>query len=209
MSNAVIDNFLPKKVITPLVREAAKLADHWHDGQTRRVTGEPYVFHPFRVAAWLATTFKTSWDLEELIVLALLHDLLEDTKCDHAEVISLVGMDKYCKLLFLTDLDELAPSVRLLSREKRKAIGLFKLRHMPKVCLLVKVADMIDNMNSKVNNDPFWIRYAAELAERISFLEMDPYPLEVDVESNAIIMKALRDSHRGLLWRLSEAHDAK
>ncbi len=59
-----------------LVKKAITFAKKWHDGQTRK-SGEPYYSHPLAVAKLVAQyKFKTS-----VIVAAILHDVLEDTKC--------------------------------------------------------------------------------------------------------------------------------
>ncbi|MBO4953722.1 MAG: bifunctional (p)ppGpp synthetase/guanosine-3',5'-bis(diphosphate) 3'-pyrophosphohydrolase, partial [Clostridia bacterium] len=57
-----------------LVRQAFELAREAHKDQ-RRVSGEPYVYHPLAVAQILA---EAQMD-RDTIIAALLHDTLEDT----------------------------------------------------------------------------------------------------------------------------------
>ncbi len=59
-----------------LIKKAIVFAKKWHDGQMRK-SGEPYYTHPLAVAEMvLHYKFKT-----HIIAAAILHDVLEDTKC--------------------------------------------------------------------------------------------------------------------------------
>lgn len=60
--------------MTKLLSEAIKLATNFHDGQFDKA-GVPYILHCIRVMHYLKT------DDEELQCIAILHDILEDTKC--------------------------------------------------------------------------------------------------------------------------------
>ena len=55
---------------TPLTKKAMRLCFDAHKDQTDK-SGMPYVFHPFHVAEQMTT--------EETVVVALLHDVVEDT----------------------------------------------------------------------------------------------------------------------------------
>ncbi|WP_297521870.1 HD domain-containing protein [uncultured Clostridium sp.] len=55
--------------------KALILAERLHEGQTRR-SGEPYIIHPVRVANGLISLGIAD---ENMIIAALLHDVLEDT----------------------------------------------------------------------------------------------------------------------------------
>ncbi|MES2749659.1 MAG: HD domain-containing protein [Patescibacteria group bacterium] len=61
---------------------ALRLAMSAHALQTRKTDNSPYVIHPIMVAQ-LLTAYDVS---EDVIVAALLHDVLEDTKVTAAEV---------------------------------------------------------------------------------------------------------------------------
>jgi guanosine-3',5'-bis(diphosphate) 3'-pyrophosphohydrolase len=68
------------------VRRAAHRAVEWHGEQTRQ-SGEPYVTHPIAVARYLA-------DLEaskDVLIAALLHDVLEDRDISYATVTAEFG----------------------------------------------------------------------------------------------------------------------
>jgi len=59
---------------TPTLEDAIVLAVHWHRGQTYpSLRGEPFILHPLRVMAQVES------DGERIV--AVLHDVLEDTDC--------------------------------------------------------------------------------------------------------------------------------
>ena len=66
-----------RKVNIRLIEKAIVFCKKWHDGQMRKSGDEPYYSHPLAVAGALAKYyFKT-----DVIVAAILHDILEDTPC--------------------------------------------------------------------------------------------------------------------------------
>lgn len=59
---------------SPTLEDAIALAAHWHRGQRYpSVTGEPFILHPLRVMLQL--------DSDDARIVAILHDVLEDTAC--------------------------------------------------------------------------------------------------------------------------------
>ena len=71
-----INKTAKKEVNIRLVEKAIAFAKKWHDGQKRK-TGEPYYTHPLAVAMMTAQyKFKT-----HMVVAAILHDVVEDSKC--------------------------------------------------------------------------------------------------------------------------------
>lgn len=71
-----LNNASKKKVNLKLIEKAIIFAKKWHDGQYRK-TGEPFYSHPLAVAEIASEYyFKT-----DVIVAAILHDILEDTTC--------------------------------------------------------------------------------------------------------------------------------
>lgn len=67
---------------SPLTREALDLASHWHEGQTREVGGIPFVTHPVEVACLLHEAGYP----DEVVAAGVLHDVLEDTDVQRAEL---------------------------------------------------------------------------------------------------------------------------
>lgn len=65
----------------PLLEKAFRDAEFYHRSQARK-SGEPYIFHPARVALMAA---EAGMDLEAVII-ALLHDVIEDTEVTKEEM---------------------------------------------------------------------------------------------------------------------------
>jgi (p)ppGpp synthase/HD superfamily hydrolase len=64
---------------SPTLEDAIALAAHWHRGQWYpSVTGEPFILHPLRVMLQL--------DSDVARIVAVLHDVLEDTACSVVEL---------------------------------------------------------------------------------------------------------------------------
>ena len=67
--------------------KAAKYAVECHSEQKRKISGAPYVLHPFEVA----TIAATMTDDEDVLIAALLHDVVEDTPATIDDVERLFG----------------------------------------------------------------------------------------------------------------------
>jgi HD domain len=63
---------------TGIYAKALAYATQMHDGQTRKVTKEPYIVHPIEVGNIIAKYGST--DDADVLIAALLHDIPEDTK---------------------------------------------------------------------------------------------------------------------------------
>ena len=124
---------------TSMILKATLFATKKHNGQFRKVSGEPYVSHPILVSE-LVRQYKSSKNLESLIVAALLHDTLEDTNTTFLEISTtfspmiaglvleltsdIKGIEKYGKNNYL----------------KRKMIG------MSSYALVIKLVDRLSNI---------------------------------------------------------------
>jgi (p)ppGpp synthase/HD superfamily hydrolase len=63
----------------PTLEDAIALAAHWHRGQRYpSVTGEPFILHPLRVMLQVNS--------DDARIVAVLHDVLEDTACSVVEL---------------------------------------------------------------------------------------------------------------------------
>ena len=90
-----INKTAKKEVNIKLVKKAIAFAKRWHDGQKRK-TGEPYYTHPLAVAVMTAQyKFKT-----HMVVAAILHDVVEDSKCT-VELISKEFTPRIAKIVEL------------------------------------------------------------------------------------------------------------
>ncbi|VFM97779.1 MAG: GTP pyrophosphokinase [Candidatus Kentron sp. G] len=113
-----------------------------HDGQYRE-TGEPYIFHPLRVAKILAEMHLDY----QTIVAAILHDVIEDTPTGHAhvdktfgsEIAELVeGVSKLTHVRFGTLAEKQAENFRKMLLAMTRDIRV----------ILIKLADRIHNMKT-------------------------------------------------------------
>jgi len=193
-----------------LVRRAWEFSERVHSGQERK-SGEPYLVHPMSVALILA---EQGLDATSIAV-GLLHDVLEDTHAEPAEirdefgdeVLGLVeGVTKISKISFRTREQEQAENFRKLLLAMVEDIRV----------LLVKLADRLHNMrtlehlsptaqarNARETNDIYaplarrlgMGRVQAELEDlAFRYLEPDAYEqLKGEVESQPRVRQAFND----------------
>ena len=114
-------------IYTPMTIKASKLAYKMHHGQTDRA-GVPYIFHPLHLAEQMET--------EETTIVALLHDVIEDTS---------LTIDHLAKLGFSKQVIE---AIGLLSKSDDtpyfEYINSLKFNEIARV---VKIADLKHNMD--------------------------------------------------------------
>ena len=67
---------------SPLTRAALAFAEGRHSGQTRDIDGVPFVTHPVEVACLLAEAGYS----DEVVAAGVLHDVLEDTNAERADL---------------------------------------------------------------------------------------------------------------------------
>ncbi|MCP3660511.1 MAG: bifunctional (p)ppGpp synthetase/guanosine-3',5'-bis(diphosphate) 3'-pyrophosphohydrolase [Bacteroidetes bacterium] len=120
---------------------AKEYAQHYHKHQ-KRISGEPYYIHTIEVSIILAK-FITDQDI---IIAALLHDVVEDTKM----VLSHVGLIFGSRVKYLVDkltkLDNGIKKLKLTQNEKYDK--LIKFKKEDKYITIIKIADRIHNMRT-------------------------------------------------------------
>lgn len=148
--------------------QAVKRADafaalaHGSIDQRRKYTNEPYVFHPRAVAALVRTVPHT----EDMLIAALLHDVVEDTPVTCADVRSEFGGHVAAVV------DQLTERRRGAHRTERKNFEVMRLARAPREVKTVKLADLIDNAASIVAHDRGFARvYLAEMQRLVPALE--------------------------------------
>lgn len=109
------------------VEEAEKIAREKHRTQ-RDKNGDPYILHPMRVAASLHT--------QDQKIVAILHDVLEDTDTTAEELLACGATQEQLQALLLLTHAKEEPYLTYLARVK----------HNP-LALAVKLADLADNSN--------------------------------------------------------------
>jgi guanosine-3',5'-bis(diphosphate) 3'-pyrophosphohydrolase len=114
-------------------------------GLQKRKTGELYVEHPKRVAA-LAMQYKAgSWQIENIIIACLLHDIVEDTNGTVEEIRELFG-DMVASIV-----EEVTSISRAEMEEKGVAKADYlsqKMVAMTEYGLVVKLLDRLSNVET-------------------------------------------------------------
>ncbi len=139
--------------LTPKIEQAIKRATELHDGQKRKVSGMPYIVHPYAVAFLLAHYTED----EDVIIAGLLHDVLEDvpgyTEDDliaefGARVTAIVKevTEDY------TEAEKVDHSLRRQGWKERKKKYLANLSDDSHEALLVATADKIHNIRSLIDD---------------------------------------------------------
>ena len=122
------------------------IAAHAAVGQKRKYSDEPYHVHPIAVAAMVQTV---PGHTVEMVMAALLHDVVEDTGVT-IEIIEEVFGPVVARLVAgLTDVSKLEDG----NREMRKTIDRNHTAEQEPDVKTVKLADLIDNADSIITND--------------------------------------------------------
>ncbi len=131
--------------------DAIAFATERHKNQFRKGVGKiPYINHPIAVLMLLSKFGETDTDL---LISALLHDVIEDTTKNEQEIkeISEIILEKYGENVLLTVLE--VSDNKSLPVEERKRLQVI---HTPKLsdrAKKLKIADKISNILD-IKNDP-------------------------------------------------------
>ncbi len=128
--------------------DAVALAEYYHKDQIRK-SGEPYVVHPILVAA---LTAYVGGD-EEMVIAALLHDVIEDTHCEIDELTRRFGPSVARLVEGLTKITEIRDEELIPSTSDEKLItSALSFRKMLIASiedvrvLVIKLCDRLHNM---------------------------------------------------------------
>ena len=126
--------------------EAASFAAKKHAGQTRKgANAEPYINHPLEVANLLANVGKI--DDFDILIAAVLHDTIEDTKTTKTELTKRFGK-KVCEYVLEVTDDKSLP------KATRKQLQIEHAPHLSNGAKQIKLADKISNITDIVNSPP-------------------------------------------------------
>ena len=133
-------------------------AEAAHRGQKRKYTGEDYIEHPIAVALAVREQFP---DDSSMVCAALLHDVLEDTDVDHAQLRAFLhrtcnslAAERILKLVVeLTDVYT-KEDFEYLNRAERKRREAERLSSASYEAQCIKRADIHDNSLSINEHDP-------------------------------------------------------
>ena len=143
---------------------AVSYAERAHRGQTRKYTGEPYIVHPLEVAQIVSTAYN----IEDMMVAALLHDVVEDTRFTLTDIDKAFGNEVSFMVWGLTDVSSKMDG----NREVRKAKDRAHLATQDWRVHTIKLADLISNTRSITYHDQEFAKvYMKEKAELLKVLD--------------------------------------
>lgn len=122
-----------------IIVKAAALAKRAHEGQKRKHTGFPYIYHPARVAGRVGILPGAT---EEMVAAAYLHDVLEDTTITKEEI----EAETNAQVAFYVDCMTNKSKGTGLPRAERKALDRKHLSEVPFEIKQIKAIDRIDNL---------------------------------------------------------------
>ncbi len=126
-----------------LVQKAYEFANKHHDGQLRK-SGEPYIIHPLNVAYILVTA-----ELDEpTICAALLHDIVEDTKVTHQDIINEFGTEIADLVDGVTKLTQFQQNITVKEQQVEDYRKMFLAMGKDIRVILIKLADRLHNMRT-------------------------------------------------------------
>jgi len=144
--------------------EAIEFIKEKHDDQFRAFSLAPYWTHPIRVAA-LVMKYKESHKIDDLVLAALLHDVVEDTDT------TLFQIDVRYGQLVASLVDELTSNKAEQNEMGKTAYLCNKMVHMSDWGLVIKLCDRLDNVTDfAFAPTKFVNKYAKETTEIIAYL---------------------------------------
>ncbi len=114
-------------------------------GSVKRASGEDYINHPIRVAKFIA-----EWGFgSDIVIAALLHDVVEDCDTSIEEIEELFGNGVSSMVNTVTKIDKHIKECEGLTKEEIHALSDAKLQqYMSDKALYIKIADRLDNLNT-------------------------------------------------------------
>ncbi len=162
--------FLTKRIEQAIVR-----ATVLHQTQKRKVSGVPYIIHPYSVAFLLAHYVED----EDVIIAGLLHDTLEDIPEYTETMLQTEFGDRVCAIVKevtedFTQAEKEDHSIRGQGWRARKEKYLANLSNDSQEALLVATADKIHNMRNALDEyalhgDTVWEKFQRHAENMIWF----------------------------------------
>lgn len=120
---------------------------HREVNQVRKYTGQPYIVHPIEV---MNIVKKSPIHTPEMLIAAVLHDTVEDTKTTLEEIESIFGHTVMTYVKGLTDVSKPTDG----KRSVRKAMDRDHSASQSMEVQTVKIADLISNAQDIMTHDP-------------------------------------------------------
>ena len=161
--------------LTERIEQAIVRATVLHQAQKRKVSGVPYIVHPYSVAFLLAHYVED----EDVIIAGLLHDTLEDIPEYTEEMLRAEFGERVCAIVKevtedFTQAEKEDHSIRGNNWRARKEKYLSNLANDSEEALLVATADKIHNMRSaldeyRIHGDGVWEKFKRNAENLIWF----------------------------------------
>lgn len=151
-----------------LIMRAAAYATEMHGDQKRKYTGEPYVCHCFDVAGIVSHVTVD----HTMIAAAILHDTVEDTTAEPADIDDIFGTEVGNLVQWLTDVSQPSDG----NRAARKRLDRDHIAMAPVAAKTIKLADLISNTRSIVSHDPGFARTYLREKEQLLIVLRDGDP---------------------------------
>lgn len=149
-----------------MLDKAIQFATEAHEGQYRKYTHEPYITHPLAV---MEIVRGVPGHTEEMLVAAVLHDVVEDTDVSLMQIQEEFGDVVSDLVLHLTDISKPEDGNRL--KRKRKDAEWYAQGSAE--AQTIKVADFIDNTRDIAQHAPkFWETYKMEKLYALDLLQL-------------------------------------
>lgn len=148
-----------------LEQKALEFAKAAHEavGQRRKYSNEPYIVHPMAIAKLVKSVSHTP----EMVAAALLHDTVEDTNVELADIGQSFGPVVAQLVDELTDISRPHHGKRAIRKEMDRQ----HLAQASKEAKTVKLADIIDNSRDIIKHDPgFGRKYMKEMKALLEVL---------------------------------------
>jgi len=160
------------------IDNALKLAARLHNGQYRKDDAKtPYIVHPVAVMCIL-TRYSND---EDLLIAALLHDILEDVELPYQEKIDLIEKEFGQRILKIIQSvsekkDPLQKTDEKSTWLERKTQYIERLKNDTKEALFVCAADKIHNLRSmiadyQIEGSKIWDKFNSSTDQMIWFYE--------------------------------------
>lgn len=151
------------------VAQAMGFARAAHIKQKRKYTDEPYYHHCLDVSRIVGNIVKDVEPIkEEMVIAALLHDVVEDTNITPDEIESVFGVTVRKLVEQVTDVSQPTDG----NRAARKKKDLAHLSKSSYAGATIKLADLISNTKSIVEHDPKFAKvYLQEKEECLKVLQ--------------------------------------
>jgi (p)ppGpp synthase/HD superfamily hydrolase len=153
---------------TPRVQRAMQFAAERHEGRIRQITGAAFITHPLAVVLVLA---DAGFDDEDVLVSAVLHDVVEDEPVDQEEIAVRFG-DRVGELVgAMTEPDADAAGADLPWGDRKSHIVDVARTTEDSDLLALKAADLICNATDLAGEharvgDEVFTRFGAQGGER-------------------------------------------